>query len=135
MPAPNVAKPAPAATGHRLLGERLDRRLEDHLPIAEKSQGQAWVIHAEIAGDDFAAAEGVSARGHAPVLRLCRALIEAGVDPRRPLHAYRGNTLCLIVRSIGAGAGLRIASHGVGFERLPECTAGPCMRETGEACI
>jgi hypothetical protein len=42
-----------------------------------------------------------------------------------PLEASRGFTLCLRVRSIGEGARLRIATHGVGFERVPECTAGP----------
>jgi hypothetical protein len=35
------------------------------------------------------------ARGHAPVLGLCRALLAAGYDPRRPLHAYRGDTVAL----------------------------------------
>jgi hypothetical protein len=42
--------------------------------------------------------------GHAPVLGLCRALLEAGYDPRRPLRAYRGDTVALKIRSIGEGA-------------------------------
>jgi hypothetical protein len=38
-------------------------------------------------------------------LALCRKLIEADCDPDRPLHAYRGDTLSLRIRSIGEGAG------------------------------
>jgi hypothetical protein len=45
---------------------------------------------------------------NAPVLALCRALIEAGHDPNTPLEAYRGATLCLRVRSIGEGAKLTV---------------------------
>jgi hypothetical protein len=32
---------------------------------------------------------------------MCRALITAGHDPASRLEAYRGNLLCLRVRSIG----------------------------------
>jgi hypothetical protein len=39
---------------------------------------------------------------------MCRKLIEAGYDPDRPLHAYRGDVLCLKVRSIGEGAKLTV---------------------------
>jgi hypothetical protein len=35
---------------------------------------------------------------------MCRALIDTGYDPERPLVAYRGDTLCLRVSSIGYGA-------------------------------
>jgi len=35
-------------------------------------------------------------------------LVEAGHDPSTPLEAYRGTTLCLRVRSIGAGARLTV---------------------------
>src|SRR5262249_52986218 len=45
---------------------------------------------------------------HAPILALCRALIEAGHDPATPLEVSRGSTLCLRVRSIGEGAKLTI---------------------------
>jgi hypothetical protein len=42
-------------------------------------------------------------------LDLCRALVEAGYDPTTPLEAYRGDMLCLRVRSIGEAADLRIS--------------------------
>jgi hypothetical protein len=47
----------------------------------------------------------------------------SGYSPSGPLEAWRNGVLCLRVRSIGEAAGLRVAAHGVGFERIPECTA------------
>jgi hypothetical protein len=61
-------------------------------------------IRAVLAGSDRCAAEGMTLRANAPVLAMCRALIQAGFDPATPLHAYRGDTLCLTVTSIGWGA-------------------------------
>ena len=50
-------------------------------------------------------------RGVAPVLKMCRALVAAGYDPKRPLHAFRGDTLALRVRSLGEGAALTMDEH------------------------
>jgi hypothetical protein len=71
-------------------------------------------ILAQIVGDDSCAAEGFTATGHAPILALCRKLIEASFDPRRPLHAYRGTMLCLTVRSLREGAALAVKTGGNG---------------------
>jgi hypothetical protein len=71
------------------------------------SPSPAQPLRAVIIGSQ-AEAIGVTARGRAPVLALCRALIEAGHDPNTPLEAYRGTTLCLKVRSIGEGARLTV---------------------------
>jgi hypothetical protein len=75
-------------------------------------------IRAEITGNTCTAL-GITARDRdgSPVLKLCRKLIEGGHDPATPLHAYRGDTLCLKVRSIGEAARLRVSSGG-GFEPL-----------------
>jgi hypothetical protein len=81
------------------------------------------VIRAELAGDGYATACGIVARGSSPILKLCRLLVDAGHRPSTPLEAWRNGVLCLRVRSIGEAAGLRVAAHGVGFERIPECTA------------
>lgn len=100
--------------------------------VSETSQGWSVAqapIHATLIGDDCCKAEGITARGLAPVLGLCRKLVAAGHDPAVPLEAWRGDILALRVRSIGEGAGLRVATHGVGFERLPECTGGPPVRQ------
>jgi hypothetical protein len=62
-------------------------------------------LRAELIGTNRATCRGVTVTGrHAPVLSLCRALIEAGHDPVVALEAYRGNTLCLRVRSLAEGA-------------------------------
>jgi hypothetical protein len=65
-------------------------------------------IRAELSGDRRCSAIGITATGNAPVLALCRRLIEAGHDPAARLEAYRGTTLCLRVRSIGEGARLTV---------------------------
>ena len=83
---------------------------------------KALPIRAELIGSDTCTAMGIIARAHAPVLTLCRLLIEAGHNPSARLEAYRGSTSCLTVRSIVEGAMLRTASHGVGFETGPGCT-------------
>jgi hypothetical protein len=69
---------------------------------------QINAVRAEIINSGECSAEGHTARGNAPVLGLCRELIKAGVDPGRPLHAYRGDVLALRVLSIGAGAALSV---------------------------
>jgi hypothetical protein len=83
-------------------------------------------ICAELIGSDTASAAGISVTAYTPLLELCRRLIAAGHDLATPLHAYRGLTLCLKVRSIGEAARLRISPAGVGFKRLPRgSTASP----------
>jgi hypothetical protein len=77
-------------------------------------------IRAEIVGQDIAAAEGLSVRSDSPVLKLCRALLDAGHDPATPLEAYRGVTLCLRVRSIGAGARLTWPQSAQSVEGRPQ---------------
>ena len=90
-------------------------------------------IHAALSGSTICSAAGQVAIGHTPVLALCRQLIAAGFAPATPVEVYRGNTLALRVRTIGEAARLRVGSHGVGFEALPECTAGPLVRRTRRA--
>jgi hypothetical protein len=75
-------------------------------------------ILATLTGSDRCEAEGVSAHGHAPVLELCRELIAAGFNPASPLEAWRGQTLCLRVRSIGEGARLTVTDDRHGTPRL-----------------
>src|SRR5262245_481740 len=69
-------------------------------------------LRAELSGDSKAAAAGIVARSGSPVLALCRELIAAGYDPGTLLEVYRGDTLCLAVRSIGEAAEV---SEGRGF--------------------
>jgi hypothetical protein len=95
-------------------------------------------IFAELIGSDTCTAVGITVVDHAPVLALCRALITAGQDPNRPLHAYRGEMLCLRVHSIGEGARLTIEDDRHGRPRLRRwrnrakgCGVAPPVRQTG----
>src|SRR5215831_11766633 len=82
------------------------------------SQNFGHAIRAELIGSNSCSALGITARGHAPVLALCQLLIEAGHDPNRPLLAYRGDTLCLRVRSIVEGAALAVEDDRMGRPRF-----------------
>jgi len=73
-------------------------------------------IRAALIGGDHCVALGLKVRAVAPVLALCRKLMDAGYDPALPLHAYRGDTLALKVCSIGEGAHLW-ETHGGGTRR------------------
>lgn len=66
------------------------------------------IIRAELIGSRTAIADGIRVDASAPILALCRKLISQGYDPGRKLLAYRGDTLCLTVRSLAAGARLAI---------------------------
>jgi hypothetical protein len=90
-------------------------------------------ITARLDGSDHACAEGISATSPSPVLSLCRQLVAHGYDPDLPLIAVRGETVCLRVRSIGDGAQLRVGGHGIGFEAVPECGAGPSVAPNAKA--
>jgi hypothetical protein len=71
------------------------------------------------------------ARGSAPVIALCRKLIDSGIDPATALHVYRGDILCLIVRSIGHAARLELNGHGTGFLPAPAGGTASPMRQNG----
>jgi hypothetical protein len=45
---------------------------------------------------------------------MCRLLLAHGYDPELPLIACRGETLCLVVHSIGEGAALAVKTAGNG---------------------
>jgi hypothetical protein len=68
-------------------------RLVGCLAIADQQAGVAQFR----ADGRQCSALGITATGNAPVLTLCRRLIEAGHNPILPLEAYRGTTLCLRV--------------------------------------
>jgi hypothetical protein len=95
-------------------------------------------IRAELIGSNRCCAEGFSARAASPVLAICRRLIQAGVDPGRPLHVYRGDVLCLVIRNIGEGARLTVKERPFGpvFEPwVPFSTPpmSPPIRQNGQA--
>jgi hypothetical protein len=109
----NPRRESPGAIA--ILGtSRFDAKID---PQVRLSEPLAQIpIRATLVGSDYCEALGLTGYGYAPVLALCHALVATGHDPRCPLHAYRGDVLALKVRSIGDGASLRVATHGVGFE-------------------
>lgn len=82
------------------------------------SFSQRSALRAEIFGSDRCTAEGISVRGYSPELGLCRALIAAGYNSQRPLHAYRNGNFALVVRSIGEGSRLTVEDDRHGRPRL-----------------
>jgi hypothetical protein len=92
------------------------------------------VVRSELTGDNTCSALGFTAKSFSPVLALCRQLVEAGHDPSMPLEAWRGDVLCLRVRSIGEAAGLEINPRGTGFRRAAAAgTASPIRLTEGAA--
>jgi hypothetical protein len=71
-----------------------------HFPFGDLNM-KAKTVRAAISGHDRCDAEGLTVRAFAPVLAMCRKLVDAGHDPATPLHAYRGDTLAMSVTSIG----------------------------------
>jgi hypothetical protein len=88
------------------------------LHINRQQQIPQAVIRAMLIGSNHCEAEGIIAHGYAPVLDLCRKLVAAGYNPASPLEAWRGETLCLRVRSIGESAGLTVADDKYGTPHL-----------------
>jgi hypothetical protein len=68
-------------------------------------------MRVEIVKDSYVC-DGITA---GTLFALCEKLIAAGHDPATALEAWRGEMLCLKVRSIGEGARLRVSPHGTGF--------------------
>jgi hypothetical protein len=122
----NGAGPGSAATdpGARKI-DQLGGKV-DFLATLNRKPFQA--ICAELAGSTRCTAKGITANSSSPVLSLCRQLVLAGHDPARPLHAYRDETLCLIVSSIGEAASLEINGEGTGFRPAREPDAAAPMR-------
>jgi hypothetical protein len=90
-------------------------------------------VRAQLLGDHTCSALGITVSSGAPVLALCRKLVEAGHDPSLPLEAWRGDTLCLWVRSIGEGGQLEIAGNGVGFRRPSKMGTASHVRQKRRA--
>jgi hypothetical protein len=99
-------------------------------PAVIQPAKKAQAIFAELIGSDHCSALGMTARSTAPVLGLCRRLIEAGHEPATPLEAWRGPTLCLRIRHIGEAAQLEPSPRGVGFVRRPGVRGGPPVTQT-----
>ena len=104
----------PAAIGARRASGFVDEQQVSG-PEDNPSQLLQQAIRADLIGSDICTALGVEVEANTPVLKLCRALIAAGHHSASRLDAYRGDVLCLRVRSIGEGVRLEINAKGTGF--------------------
>jgi hypothetical protein len=132
MRASNAARAAPAG-GRR--SSQDDDRLAGSIDATHTQQPQT--IQAELRGADRCEALGIAATANAPVLRLCRALLAAGVDADTALEVRRRGVLALRVRAIGEAARLTVEDDKNGHPRFRiERTLGggtaPPMRRNGQ---
>jgi hypothetical protein len=82
-------------------------------------------IRAELTGSNIASALGILCTSPTPILSLCRQLLRAGHDARTPLEAYRGETLCVRLPSIGTGAALTVRDNHSGVPVFATYRDGP----------
>jgi hypothetical protein len=130
---PTKGLPDPGSESHSVVTVREFSSLKSNADqqVGLSKHSAQIPIRATLVGSEYCEALGLTGHGCTPVLALCRALVAAGCDPNRPLHAYRGDVLALKVRSIRDGARLRVATHGVGFESVSGCTGGSPVRQNG----
>lgn len=83
------------------------------------------MIITQISSDTIATSCAIIIKAPSPVLALCRRLVAEGCDPAMPMKAYRGEILCLTIKSIGEAATLQVSGHGGGFSRATEGGAAP----------
>ena len=101
--------------------------MQQHHYTSRWAGGNSLPLFAELIGSDTCTA-GITAIGNAPVLKLCRLLVEAGHDPDTPMHVYRGATLALKLRSIGEGAALAVRDDHRGAPRFVRYRSAPAGR-------
>jgi hypothetical protein len=93
-------------------------------------------IIAELSSDTYATALGITVQSPSPVLALCRKLTKVSTyGSSTPLDAYRGDMLCLRVRSIGEGAKLEINGVGTGFVQRSERRRAPLVSQSRAAGV
>jgi hypothetical protein len=68
-------------------------------------------IIASVEGSDLCRAEGYTVKDHSPVLAMCRTLVEAGLDPQRPLLAFRRDVLAMRIKTIELGAHFSVVEN------------------------
>jgi hypothetical protein len=134
-------KPTESPGAVAALGASVSDQLERQvIPETTRQQRSPQAsIRATLIGSNRCEAEGLSARGYVPVLDLCRVLVAAGYNPACPLEAWRGQTLCLRIRSIGEGALLTVEDDSRGTphlrrwrDRSKRYGAGSPVAQTGD---
>jgi len=76
--------------------------------VAGSVSDVTMTIRAQLSSDTIAVSVGIEIKSPSPVLALCRRLLDEGCASSASLQAFRGDTLCLTVRSIGEAAELEV---------------------------
>jgi hypothetical protein len=79
---------------------------------------RAHAVRADLIGSDTCTANGLTARGPAPVLALCRILIQHGHNTDDPMEVYRNGTLSFRVASLREGARFTVEDDKMGRPRF-----------------
>ncbi len=106
-----------------------------HAPFTPAPPENQLAVRAELKRSDRCSALGIEVRSAAPVLLLCRKLVAAGYDPATPLEAYRGDMLCLKIRTIGDPAGFEINAKGTGLIPFRAVRMASPMRQTAPEAL
>lgn len=61
-------------------------------------------LMATLMGSDLCICEGITVQEASPVFRMCQKLVQAGIDPERPMYCFRGGEIVLKISTIGWGA-------------------------------
>jgi hypothetical protein len=99
---------------------------------SKPSPDNSQVIRVTLTGSDTCTAGGLTGRGHAPILMLCRLLLTAGIDPDESLEVYRDGAWALRLR-VGHGAKLAVRDDRPGVLRFVAYRPGPDERRR-EGC-
>jgi hypothetical protein len=132
IPMHKTTNPAGANGGAREPDDRSRSELPGNSPTTSQKQ---YPVIGELSGSDTCSAAGITATGNAPILALCRQLLQAGLNPDQALEIYRGAILCLKVRSIAAGAQLTVEDDNRGTPRFRPWRGGAAslVRQNGAA--
>src|SRR5262245_59088599 len=84
-----------------------ESRLESRSARSSRIPHFAQIVRVELVGDRRAQGFGFAVEGYAPLCALCRQLIR-GLDPDRPVEAYRGGVLALRAPSLAVAAGITV---------------------------
>ena len=113
IPGPDTKRHERQQSSKRERNAAWERELQGRAEIEKgvRINRATMVIRPQISSDTIAVSCGIEVHTGSPLLALCRRLLDEGCNPASPLEAYRGNTLCLTVRSIGEAAQLEVVGH------------------------
>ena len=106
--------------GESVEAPALDEISNHHVSAVATPPAQSLqIIRADLCGLDRCSALGITANSAAPVLALCRKLIEAGCNPASSLEVFRGDVLALKrISSIGEAGRLTVEEDRHGRPRF-----------------